>query len=105
MTGKERGNDYEFPSTVHAIVDNNKRVNLIGVVIEEILPNPGFNLVDYHRSITEIDFLTSGLPFRCDARHMNTHGSEVYALFSKKYSSFSMYKRKQGENFVTYQAS
>ncbi|KAK1370090.1 hypothetical protein POM88_036182 [Heracleum sosnowskyi] len=52
-----------------------------------------------------IDSLKSGLPFSREARYMNTNGSEVYALLSNKYSSFSMYEGKQGENFVTYEAS
>lgn len=36
---------------------------------------------------------------------MKTHGSEVYALFNKKFSSFALFEGKHGTHFVPYQVS
>lgn len=36
---------------------------------------------------------------------MKIHGSEVYALFNKKFSSFALFDGKHGSSFVPYQVS
>ena len=36
---------------------------------------------------------------------MRTHEGEVNAVFNKKYSTFALYKGKDGEDFIPYQVS
>ena len=36
---------------------------------------------------------------------MKTHGSEIYAVFNKKFSSFALFEGKHSTDFIPYQVS
>ncbi|KAG8388038.1 hypothetical protein BUALT_Bualt02G0083600 [Buddleja alternifolia] len=122
-----RSDDYRFMQIVDAIACINQRVNLIGVVVDSSLPKSTKG-TDYFCSVKIIDESRSSLGiyinFFAETMKMlpyvesvgdiivvsqvvvKTRGSEVYALYNKKFSSFALFEgRDYSKEFAPYQNS
>lgn len=121
-----RDEDYKFLQIIDATASINQKVNLIGVVMETSIPKQSkgtdffctVRIVDesmpcWGVSVTFFSETMEKLPqvqcagdiLQLSRVVMKTHGSEVYALFNKKFSSFALFDGKHGSSFVPYQVS
>ncbi|KAI4355730.1 hypothetical protein L6164_004477 [Bauhinia variegata] len=104
----------------------NQKVNLLGVIIEVGFPKRSKG-TDYCCTLKIIDephqrigmsvnfFVESSQSFPQIAAcgdiillyhvHVRMHGTEVNAVFNKKFSSFALYEGKDGKDFVPYEVS
>ncbi|KAI3747340.1 hypothetical protein L6452_09794 [Arctium lappa] len=126
MSTLKRDDDYKFLRIVDAIASINQKVNLFGVVIEtglpkqtkgtdciwclkivdESHPSPGIFVNVFAENFEKLPRVESaGDIVQLSLVLMKIHGSEVYAIFNKKYSSFALYEGRDGSRFVPYQVS
>lgn len=118
--------DYKFLSIVDAVASINQKVNLIGVVVEFSIPKRSKG-TDWFCTLKIIDesYNSRGISVNIFAENMEklphvessgdivqltrvvmkTHGSDVYALFNKKFSSFALFQGKHSSDFSPYQVS
>ncbi|KAI3463704.1 hypothetical protein Pfo_020367 [Paulownia fortunei] len=123
-----RLDDYKFMQIVDAMASVNQRVNLIGVVVETSLPK-NTKGTDFFCSVRIIDESrpSLGIYINFFAETMEklpyvesvgdivlvshvvvkTRGSELYALFNKKFSSFALFEGRDysSKELVPYQIS
>ncbi|XP_071903411.1 protection of telomeres protein 1b-like [Coffea arabica] len=121
-----RRDDYRFLQLIDAIASINQKVNLIGVVIEtsipkqskgtdcfctirivdESKPSPGIAINFFAENMEKLpQVMAAGDIIQLSHVVMKMHGSEVYAVFNKKFSSFALFEGKHGRSFVPYQFS
>ncbi|KAL6962992.1 hypothetical protein U1Q18_037957 [Sarracenia purpurea var. burkii] len=118
--------NYRFLQIVDAITSINQKVNLLGVVVEISIPkqskgtdcfcavkiidesysSPGISVNVFAENMEKLPHVESaGDIIQLSQVVMRTRGREVYALFSKQFSSFALFEGKYGTNFTPYQAS
>ncbi|KAL3512172.1 hypothetical protein ACH5RR_024889 [Cinchona calisaya] len=118
--------DYKFLQLIDAISSINQKVNLIGIVIEttipkqskgtdcfcqvkivdESKPSPGIPVYFFAETMDKLpQVMAAGDIIQLSHVVMKTHGSEVYAVFYKKFSSFGLFEGKHGKGFTPYQFS
>ncbi|KAL5544938.1 hypothetical protein UlMin_008722 [Ulmus minor] len=116
--------DYKFLEIRDAIASINQKVNLIGVVIEYGLPkqtrgtdchctlkiadesyqHPGISVNVFAGSFDMLPRVASlGDIIQLSHVVMKSHGSEVFAVFNKKFSTFALYNGKEDEHPLPYQ--
>ncbi|KAJ0105704.1 hypothetical protein Patl1_19608 [Pistacia atlantica] len=118
--------DYRFLKLNDAVLCINQKVSLIGVILEvgcrkENQDSDSF----YSLKIIDESYNEAGIPvnFSTDTMEklpriasigdiillsnvmMKTDDGQAYALFYKKFSSFALYERKDGEDILPYQVS
>ncbi|KAI5679335.1 hypothetical protein M9H77_10285 [Catharanthus roseus] len=126
MGGRDDDGDYEFLQITEAVALIGQKVDLFGVVSLTSIPRQSKG-TDYYCSLRILDESkpTSGISVNFFTETMDklpqvqcagdiiqlsrvvmkTHGSEAFAVFNKKYSSFALFEGKHGTSFVPYQAS
>ncbi|KZV41682.1 protection of telomeres protein 1b-like [Dorcoceras hygrometricum] len=119
--------DYKYMQLIDASSSINQRVNLIGIVIETTLPKrtKGTDLSCSLKIVDETQPTTLSIMFFAETAEklprvasngdiilvsqvtISSRGSEVYAMYNKKFSSFALYEgRDIGEKeFASYQYS
>ncbi|XP_073144662.1 protection of telomeres protein 1b-like [Henckelia pumila] len=130
MTRRRRDgddDDYKYMQLIDASSSINQRVNLIGIVIETTLPKstkgtdlfcsvkivdetqPGpLSVLFFAETVEKLPRVASNGDIMMLSRvTISTRGSEVYAMYNKKFSSFALYEgRDFGEReFAHYQSS
>lgn len=124
---RDDDDDYKYMQVIDASSSINQRVNLIGIVIETTLPKrtkgtdlccsvkivdetqpKTFSIMFYAETVDKIPRVASNGDIILVSRvTISTRGSEVYAMYNKKFSAFALYEgRDFGEKeFAPYQSS
>ncbi|CAH1436759.1 unnamed protein product [Lactuca virosa] len=118
--------DYKFLRIVDATTSINQKVNLIGVVteagipkqskgtdccctiriVDESNPSSGISVNVFAETFDKLPNVEStGDIIQLSHVVMKLHGSEVNAVFNKRFSAFALYEGSDFSNFVPYQVS